>query len=135
MAGPGLLDGVTFEWYYSDATAETDIPNEIKFSAEDTVDPTTGNLLQKAIRQSTSAADYRFTFLQDEVDSSGWDLMGPRCSSNVDLEISGGQDVSRKARSYTQTQFGLGTTAGAATPILVGTPGQVFTDANILNPV
>ncbi len=54
---------------------------------------------------------------------------------DLDLEISGGQDLSRKARSYTQTQFGLGTTTGAATPILVGTPGQVFTDANILNPV
>ena len=130
-----FLDGVTFEWYYSDATAETDIPNEIKFSGEDRVDPTTGNVLQKSIRQSTSAADYRFTFLQDEVDSSGWDLSRAWVFDDLDLEISGGQDMARKARSYTQTQFGLGTTTGAATPILVGTPGQVFTDANILNPV
>ncbi len=38
------LDGLTFDWYSSDSTAETDIPNEIKFSAEDTIDPATGDL-------------------------------------------------------------------------------------------
>ena len=54
---------------------------------------------------------------------------------NVDVEFSGGQDVADKARSYSQTQFGLGTTALAAVPILVGTPTDVFTDANILNPL
>ncbi len=60
--------------------------------------------------------------------------MKPYAFEHVDVEISGGQDISRKARSYTQTQFGLGTTAAAAEPILVGTPGDVFTDANILDP-
>ena len=128
------LDGLTLDWYSSDSIAETDIPNEIKFSAEDTVDPTTGDLLSTALRRSNSAADYRFTALEDEVRSCGWDLMKPYRFDNVDVEISGGQDVSDKARSYTQTQFGLGTTALAASSILVGTPETVFTDANILNP-
>ena len=127
------LDGLTFDWYVSDATADTDIPNEIKFSAEDTIDPATGDLIQTAIRRSITAADYRFTDLQDEVRSSGWDLMKPYVFENVEVEISGGQDVSDKARSYTQTQFGLGTTALAAAPILFGTPTDVFTDANITN--
>jgi TonB-dependent receptor len=135
---PGLdrdwLDGLTFDWYSSDATAETDIPSEIKFSAEDTIDPTTGDLLSTALRRSNSAADYRFTFLEDEVRSSGWDLMKPWRLENVDVEVSGGQDVSDKARSYRQTQFGLGTTALAASPILVGTPESVFADGNLLNP-
>jgi hypothetical protein len=129
-----FLDGLTFEWYVSDATAETDIPNEIKFSAEDRIDPATGAVLQTSIRQSTSAADYRFTELEDDVDSSGWDLSKAYVFDNLDVEVSGGQDVVRKARSYLQTQFGLGTTTGAAAPILAGTPGSVFTDANILNP-
>jgi outer membrane receptor protein involved in Fe transport len=128
------VDGMVLDWYVSDSTALTDIPNEIKFSAEDSVDPATGEQLQTAIRQSNSAADYRYTFLRDQVDSSGWDLMKPFTFEHVDVEISGGQDVSQKGRSYTQTQFGLGTTAAAALPILVGTPGQVFTDEHILNP-
>ena len=129
------LDGLAFDWYVSEATAETDIPNEIKFSAEDTIDPATGDLIQTALRRSNSAADYRFTDLEDEVRSSGWDLMKAYAFENVDVEISGGQDVSDKTRGYSQTQFGLGTTALAAVPILVGTPTTVFTDANILNPL
>ena len=129
------LDGLTFDWYTSEANAETDIPSEIRFSAEDTIDPVSGDLIQTAIRRSNSAADYRFTFLTDEVRSSGWDLMKPYRLDNVDVEISGGQDVSDKARSYTQTQFGLGTTSLAAVPILAGTPDGVFTDAHIGNPL
>ena len=35
-------------------------------------------------------------FLEDEVDSSGWDLMKPVTFQHVDVEISGGQDVSEK---------------------------------------
>lgn len=128
------LDGLSLEWYVSDATAATDIPNEVKFSAEDQVDPATGAVLETAMRRSNSAADYRFTYLEDEVDSSGWDLMKPFTLEKVDLELSAGQAVSQKARSYLQTQFGLGTTAWAAAPILGGTPGTVFTDDNILNP-
>ena len=128
------LDGLTFDWYASDAEANTDIPNEVKFSAEDQVDPATGEVLRTAMRRSGSAADYRFTYLTDEVRSSGWDLMKPYSFEHVDVEISGGQDISDKARSYTQTQFNLGTTAAAAQPILFGTPGDVFTDDNILNP-
>lgn len=129
------LDGLTFDWYTSESTAETDIPSEIKFSAEDTVDPATGDVLWTAIRRSNSAADYRFTALTDEVRSSGWDLMKAYTFERVDVEISGGQDVSDKARSYTQTQFGLGTTSFAASPVLTGTPDEVFTDANINNPL
>ena len=44
------------DWYVSDSKAETDIPSEIKFSAEDQVDPTTGDVLQTALRASNSAA-------------------------------------------------------------------------------
>jgi hypothetical protein len=129
------LDGLTFDWYVSESTAETEIPSEIKFSAEDRIDPVTGELIETALRRSNSAADYRFSFLDDEVRSSGWDLMKPYTFENVDVEISGGQDVSDKARSYAQTQFGLGTTALAASPILIGTPVDVFTDANLTNPL
>lgn len=128
------LEGLVTTWYSSDATAETDIPSEARFSAVDAVDPVTGELLQSAIRASNSAADYRFTTLKDRVRSRGWDVMKPLVFERLDVELSGGQDVSEKARSYVQTQFGLGTTANAAAPVLVGTPGSVFTDANIENP-
>jgi TonB-dependent receptor len=129
------LAGLTYDWYYSDSTAETSIPSEILISAEDTVDPGTGAVLSTAMRRAGSAANYRYTDLEDEVESYGWDLMRPFVGDNVDVEVSGGWDYSRKARGYLQTELTLGTTAAAAAPILVGTPGSVLTDANILNPV
>ena len=114
------LDGLTFDWYVSEAKADTDIPNEIKYSAEDRVDPTTGEVLSTAIRRSASAGDFRFTYLDDEVRSSGWDLLKPFAfENNIQVDLSTGQDISDKARTYTQTQFQLGTTATAAAPILV----------------
>jgi hypothetical protein len=130
------LDGLTFDWYVSEAKADTDIPNELKFSAEDQVDATTGEVLSTAIRRSASAGDFRFTYLDDEVRSSGWDLLKPFAfENNIQVDLSTGQDISDKARTYTQTQFQLGTTATEAGPILVGTPGTVFTDENISNPL
>jgi TonB-dependent receptor len=126
------LDGLTFGWYYSDATANTDIPTEALFSARDLVDPATGALQSTAIRASTTAADYRYTTLEDEVNSYGWNLGFPFEFGNSSLELSGGWDYYDKGRSYLQTQLGLGTTASAALPALEGAPGDVFTDDNIL---
>jgi outer membrane receptor protein involved in Fe transport len=132
--GRGVLDGLVFEWYVSESTAETDIPNEVTFLGEDRVDPVTGGVLSTAIRQSDFAARYRFTELDDEVDSNGWDVTKAFVLENSDIELSFGQDVAQKGRSYTQLDFGLGTTEGLAVPILAGTPIDVFTDANIQNP-
>jgi TonB-dependent receptor len=129
-----LFEGLTYDWYYSESTAETDIPSEILISGEDAVDPVTGDLISTALRRTSSAANYRYTDLQDEVESYGWDLMKPIAARNLDLELSGGWDYSRKAREYLQTELTLGTTAAAAGPILIGTPGGVLTDANILSP-
>jgi TonB-dependent receptor len=129
-----ILSGLTYDWYYSESTAETDIPSEILISAQDQVDPQTGAVLSSAVRLSSSAANYRYTSLDDEVESYGWDLMKPFTGSGLDIEVSGGWDYSRKGREYLQEELTLGTTAAAAAPILVGTPGSVLTDANLLNP-
>jgi TonB-dependent receptor len=130
----GWLEGLTYDWYYSDSTAETSIPSEILVSAEDTLDPATGDVLSTAMRRAGSAANYRYTDLQDDVESYGWDLMRPFTGENVDVEVSGGWDYSRKARGYLQTELTLGTTSAVAAPVLAGTPGSVLTDQNILDP-
>src|SRR5690606_7390597 len=129
-----FLEGLTYEWYYSDSSAETDIPSEILVSGEDVVDRETGEVLRTSLRRTGSAANYRFTDLRDDVESYGWALMKPFAAGRFDVEVSGGWDYSRKALSYTQTELTLGTTAAAAAPILVGTPGSVLTDENILDP-
>jgi len=129
-----MLDEIEFGWYYSDATATTDIPTEVVFSARDQIDPTDGTLVSTAMRASTTAADYRYTDLEDDVTSYGWSLSVPYETGRSSFEVSGGYDYYEKGRSYLQTQFGLGTTASAALPALEGTPGEVFTDDRILDP-
>ena len=128
-----IFNDLTYDWYYSDSTAETDIPSEILVSAQDALDLSTGALLSTEVRRSGSSADYRYTGLQDQVESYGWDVGKTFSRTNLDVEVSGGWDYTRKARDYLQTQLSLGTTALAALPALQGTPGQVFTDRNILD--
>ena len=53
--------------------------------------------------------------------------------SNV-VEISGGYDYYEKGRGYLQNQLQFGTTSAPASALL-GTPGQVLTDAAILDPL
>jgi TonB-dependent receptor len=130
----GFAEDLRFDWYYSDATATTDIPSEIRYSAQDRIDPVTGEVLQTAIRSTISAAEYRFTELEDEAQSYGTALSFPFSVGNTEFEVSGGYDYYQKGRGYLQTQVNFGTQAGAAQPILVGTPGTVFTDENILDP-
>ena len=123
---------LNFSWYYSTATAQSDIPSEILVSAEDVIDPASGTLISTSVRRSATSLDYRFTELEDEVDSGGWSLGKPFKFDNWSFTLSGGQDWYKKGRSYLQTQLGLGTTAAAALGALQGTPGAVFTDENIL---
>ena len=93
-------------------------------------------MLSTAIRRSASAGDFRFTYLDDEVRSSGWDLLKPfTFENNIQLDLSTGQDVSDKARSYTADPVPARHDGNAAGPILIGTPGTVFTDENIRNPL
>jgi TonB-dependent receptor len=132
-----LIDDLTIGWYYSDATANTDIPNEVLISAVDAIDPLTGDVLRTAVRPTASAADFRFTELTDEVRSYGFDVKRPFELGSGDWKgsLTGGWDYYEKGRRSLLTRLQLGTTAQAAEDLLVGTPGQVFSDENILNPV
>ena len=52
-------------------------------SAEDRVDPATGEVLSTAIRQSDFAARLPFHELEDEVDSNGWDITKAFAFENI----------------------------------------------------
>lgn len=107
-----FLDGLKANWYYSDATSTTDIPSETNLQAEVATNPSTGEVTSEldTIRLSTSAAQYRFTDLEDDVLSYGWELAMPVEFDNMSLEFIGGFEHLRKARTYKQLQFNLGTT-------------------------
>ena len=83
----GFARDVSVEWYYSDATANTDIPSEMRFSALDTVDPDSGELISTSMRASISSSEYRFTDLEDSATSYGGQFTLPfRPGSNLDRD-------------------------------------------------
>lgn len=133
----GLLEHVPeelkFTWFYSDAVAETDIPNEVNIQANTITDPATGAVITSDVRLDTSAASYRFTELEDDVKSWGWSAELPIEFDNSNLEVSGGYYHTRKGRDYTQYQFNLGVLTVADDTILDGALGDVFSDTNILD--
>ncbi len=88
----GFAEDVRADWYYSDAKATTDIPSEILFSARDVIDPATGAQISTSLRSSLSAAEYRFTDLEDTATSFGGGFTLPFNPGANTIEISGGYD-------------------------------------------
>lgn len=128
-----LLHDATFRWYYSEAVATTDIPNEARISSLDVLDAPFGNVVSTNVRSSGTAGDFRFSYLEDNVETWGSQTMVPIHLGSWDIEISGGYDYGRKARVYEQISLGLGSTSLGFHSISRGTPSEVFSDANLIN--
>lgn len=118
-------------WFYSTSEAETEIPNRVLVSSETATDPVTGAVQSESVRLTSSAADFRFTDLDDEVENYGWAGMVPLEWGSSYIELSGGGDHAQKARTYRQTQFSLGYLNVADASILQGSLDDVFSDENI----
>jgi len=121
-------------WYRSESTATTDIPNQVGISSQTVTDPFTAAVLGEAVALQSTAADYRFTDLEDKVENDGWDLEVPFELARSTLALKGGGSHSQKARTYRQTQFSLGPLSVGSQDLLQGPLDQVFSDANILGP-
>lgn len=118
-------------WFYSQSRASTDIPNEATITQATVNDTTTGAVQSKSLATNSSAGDFRFTNLVDKVTDYGWHLTVPFDFGLNHLALSGGTEHSQKARTYRQTQFGLGPLASTG---LSGPIGEMFSDANITDP-
>lgn len=130
----GWLPGETsISWFSSDATAETDIPNQVTVQSQTVTDPGTAEVESEAVRLSNTAADYRFTELDDEVQNWGWSATVPLYTDDSVVDLSFGYQHDRKARTYRQTQFSLGALAVDELATLSGPLDEVFSDENILD--
>jgi len=128
------LDELTFSWFYSDAASRTDIPNETNILYKINLEADSEQVMSQNLQASSSAGDFRFTDLDDEVESYGYDVKLPFIMSFGEVTFSGGYRYSQKARRYQQLEFGLGTGNPAAAQGFSGMPSEVFSDENILNP-
>jgi outer membrane receptor protein involved in Fe transport len=100
-------------------------------TSETSTDPQTGEVLGEQVRLTSSAADYRFTDLDDEVQNYGWRGMVPLELDSSYVEVSGGWDHAQKARTYKQSQFSLGYLSVSDPAVLQGGLDDVFSDGNL----
>lgn len=123
-----FAEGLSFNWFYSDSESTTEIPNEVAVQTRHVEGPNGST----TVAANATAADYRFTDLQDEVESYGWEVKMPFSSMDWKVELSGGNEYWEKARTYRQTQFGLGS-VDASDAVRSGPLDRVYSDANILD--
>ncbi|MDJ0940096.1 MAG: TonB-dependent receptor [Woeseiaceae bacterium] len=131
------LEGASGSWFYTESTAETDLPNETRVKFVEDLDPTTGQPVASRVRAVNNAAEFRFGELTDDVENYGGQITVPFAGSSWDLELSGGGMYTRKGRSYRQTIMGLGPSVNNPAfnnDIASGSISDVFSDSNLTNP-
>ncbi|MXY54043.1 MAG: TonB-dependent receptor plug domain-containing protein [Gammaproteobacteria bacterium] len=128
-----LPEDTEVTWFYSDARASTEIPNQVNVDAQTVTDPATGEVLSSTVSVDATTADYRFTDLDDEALNYGWHVTVPILTARTFVEFAGGFEHSQKVRTYRQSQFGLGALSVRDPSILAGPIGNVFSDRNILD--
>ncbi|MEM9171625.1 MAG: TonB-dependent receptor [Pseudomonadota bacterium] len=128
-----IPDRTTVSWWISDADAKTEIPNQVNVSSQ-TVTDANGFTISDAVALDAQAANFRFTDLDDQLESSGIAFKLPFTFDASALDVSFGFDTDRKVRSYLQRQFAIGALAVADTSVLQGPLGSVFSNDNIQNP-
>ncbi len=126
-----ISEELRFTWQFSDARATTSIPNEVKMSSETVTDIDTGEVISSNIVIDSSALDYRFTELEDDMTNYRWQFAWPVSFSNSQMEFGAGFEHTRKGRTYRQSQFSLGALAVGDPAILSGPAGDVFSDEHI----
>ena len=120
-------------WFYSDATAGTDIPNQVNVVAQTATAPITGQVLSSSVNIG-STATYRFTRLDDEALNYGWQATLPLTTTDSFVEFSGGYEYAHKVRTYRQSQFSLNALSVDDPSILRAGLGEALSDRNILDP-
>lgn len=133
----GWLEGVRdseVNWFYTDAEATTDLPQEARVKFVETLDAN-GNVTGATVRNVNNSLEMRYSDLMDDVETWGGSLMVPFTGNGWDLELTGGGSYNRKGRSFQQTQLGLGTFDPDFQAIAGGDIADVYSDANVLNPL
>lgn len=118
------------KWFYSDASANSDMPNRVNMAFDTVVNPLTAVVQSETLKRDSSAVDYRFTALEDAVESYGWKAEIPFAQGRNELNIKFGYQHDRKLRNYAQREFGLGSVS-APDAALNGGIAAVLSDTNI----
>lgn len=126
------LGDMNIDWFYSDSSAETDIPGRSAAKGIINLDPATGEVINTQILATSSAASFSFLTLADDVESYGTDIAIPLLFGDSEITFSGGYSYNDKVREYYGYTANINA-IGVTGDILNGTPGSVFSDSNVSN--
>lgn len=131
-----FLNGLELNWFYSDSTATTEIPNSFSAVAVFDRDVDTGvvsnvNLALGGI--ASNGIQFENLDLDDELESSGFDLKLPIYVGDTIIELSGGGRVDKRARISNQLNFTIDGNSANNT-LVTDSISERFSDDNILNP-
>lgn len=125
----GVLDAVKltdleFDWFWSDATATTDLPNSTDFQGSAVIDEN-GNEVSRQLLASTSAGIFSFLELDDDMTSWGGNFRLPVDFNTASTTFSTGWWGSKKTREYYGYNVNLNA-VGISSTLLSGTPSDVL---------
>lgn len=94
------LETIIVDWFYSDSTVKTDIPNHVTVAGENTLNPLNGQIISTQLSPRSAMAVFEFLNLEDSVISSGWNAKVPLVFDRLELTLSGGVNYNQKSREY-----------------------------------
>lgn len=131
----GWLDWVPtdaqLDWFYSESRAMSDIPNRISADFGTTLE--NGLVTGEVLQSDSSAIEYRFIDLDDDVKSYGWTAAIPFSAENIEFTTKFGYQHDQKARVYAQREFGIGSLNALASS-LTGSLDNILSESNITDP-
>lgn len=126
------LDTPVIDWFYSESTAKTDIPNQVNVNGANIINPATGAVIRTQLLPAASMASFQFLNLEDDVVSYGWNAKAPLVLSSWEINLSGGFNHNDKTREYYGYTSNIDAT-GIVTSVLQGDVDDVLTNAKLLD--
>lgn len=131
-----IFYGMELNWFYSDSTATTNIPNSFNAVALFNRDTSTGDISNVNIALGGIASNglqFENLDLDDELQSYGFKVNWPLYVNDFIIELSGGGRTDKRARISNQLNFTIDG-GSAVNSIVSDSIAERFSDQNILNP-
>ncbi|ALO47034.1 Putative TonB-dependent receptor [Pseudohongiella spirulinae] len=121
-----VIDDIDLRWFYSDATATSEVPNSSSVQSLNLRNPQTDELISTSVNLGSSA-QFAFLDLEDDVESWGYQF-----DAHFDLgftrgTVSGGYTYSEKSRQY----YGYTANIVVGPTGREGFPSDVFSDQSL----
>ncbi|WP_028118061.1 TonB-dependent receptor domain-containing protein [Ferrimonas senticii] len=118
-------------WFYTDARAERDAPNELAYRYSIAQD-SNGQITSRALQGRADSAVYRYSLLKDDTENYGYQLALPLTLGDAEITVKGGYNYFERHRDAQSTRLAFDS-SGFNSDILQGEFAEIFSDANIQN--